>query len=312
VLWPLEYEELRAEAQEMALTIRTRYAELDMGSLPADPHDRVAAQRAMAASFEVVSTHGADEMIADVPCRTFKAPGDRRGTYLHFHGGAMIMGSARMNDSSNARIAESCSVDVVSVDYRLAPEHPFPAAPDDCLAVARALLALADVGPIVMGGESSGAYLAATTLLRIRDELGAIDRIRAANLVFGVYDLSGTPSNRGVRPSAVPDIREPDPDGFTRACYLPGWSVEQVRDPEVSPLYASLERLPPALFTVGSADRLLDDTLFMARRWEAYGNDVELAVYPDCGHTFTAFPMELARRANGRIDSFLAAAFAVP
>ena len=61
----------------------------------------------------------------------------------------------------------------------------------------------------------------------------------------------------------------------------------------------------PALFTVGSADHLLDDSLFMAARWEAYGNESELAVYPDCIHAFTAFPTELGKRANERIDGFL-------
>jgi acetyl esterase/lipase len=75
--------------------------------------------------------------------------------------------------------------------------------------------------------------------------------------------------------------------------------------PEISPLYAHLHGLPSALFTVGSADHLLDDTLFMAARWEAYGNEAELAVYPDCVHGFSGFPMELAKRANLRIDDFL-------
>jgi acetyl esterase/lipase len=69
-------------------------------------------------------------------------------------------------------------------------------------------------------------------------------------------------------------------------------------------LYAHLHDLPPAIFTVGSADHLLDDTLFMHRRWQAYGNDAELDVYPDCIHGFVAFPMELAKRANERIDEF--------
>jgi acetyl esterase/lipase len=74
---------------------------------------------------------------------------------------------------------------------------------------------------------------------------------------------------------------------------------------EISPLYAHLHEMPPALFTVGSADHLLDDTLFMAARWAAYGNEAELAVYPDCVHGFSGFPMELAKRANERIDDFL-------
>jgi acetyl esterase/lipase len=93
--------------------------------------------------------------------------------------------------------------------------------------------------------------------------------------------------------------------GFVNECYIPGRSFEEARDPAVSPLYADLAGLPPALFTVGSADHLLDDSLFMAARWQAFGGDAELAVYPDCIHGFTGMPTELAKRANERIDSFL-------
>jgi acetyl esterase/lipase len=221
----------------------------------------------------------------------------------------MILGSPRMNDVANAGIAERLGLDVVSVDYRLAPEHPFPAGSDDCLAVARALVE-ADDRPLAIGGESAGGYFAALTLLRVRDELGAVARFRAANLVFGVYDLGGTPTNRGARPSDVPDILEDDLRTFVHECYIPGFDSEQARDPSVSPLYARLHELPTALFTVGSADHLLDDSLFLASRWESFGNETELAVYPDCGHGFTGFPMELAKRANERIDAFLDGAFA--
>ncbi len=144
-----------------------------------------------------------------------------------------------------------------------------------------------------------------STTLRIRDELDAIDRVVGANLVFGVYDLSGSPSMRGVRPSDVPDILQEDLGQFVNECFVPGLTPDDCKDPSISPLYADLSGLPPALFTVGSADHLLDDSLFMASRWEAYGNESELAVYPDCIHAFNAFPTELAKRANERIDAFL-------
>ena len=85
---------------------------------------------------------------------------------------------------------------------------------------------------------------------------------------------------------------------------MPGRSPEDCATRAISPLYADLPDMPPALFTVGTADHLLDDTLFMAARWEAYGNGPELAVYPDCVHGFNAFPTELAKRANDRIDAF--------
>jgi acetyl esterase/lipase len=300
-LWPEEYEGLREEARQMAEVIGAAFA--TGGTPPADRNERVAAQRKVLASLEATSPAGTDEQVAGVPCRVFRPPAESRGTYVHFHGGAMMLGSPRMNDTGNAGLCERHRITVISVDYRLAPEHPFPAGGDDCLAVARWVLER-EKGPIVLGGESAGGYYAALTLLRIRDELGAIDRISGANLVFGVYDLSGTPTGLGIRPNEVPDILTGDLGEFVLECYLPGRSRLDARAAAFSPLYAHLHDLPPAIFTVGSADHLLDDTLFMARRWEAYGNHAELAVYPDCIHGFVGFPMELAKRANERIDEF--------
>jgi acetyl esterase/lipase len=128
--------------------------------------------------------------------------------------------------------------------------------------------------------------------------------------VFGVFDLSGTPSNRGARPTDLPEMLEGNTD-YVLEGFLPGLTREDARDRSISPLYAELWNMPPALFTVGLADRLLDDSLFMAARWQAYGCAAELSVYPDCVHGFTFFPIELAKRANERIDQFLAAAFRV-
>ena len=86
---------------------------------------------------------------------------------------------------------------------------------------------------------------------------------------------------------------------------LPGLGAEARRDPSISPLYADLHGLPPTLLTVGTLDPLLDDSLFLAARLRAAGNDTALAVYPESIHAFTAFPTELARIANARIDQFL-------
>jgi acetyl esterase/lipase len=87
--------------------------------------------------------------------------------------------------------------------------------------------------------------------------------------------------------------------------YVP---AERRRDPDVSPLYADLARMPSALFTVGTLDPLLDDSLFMHARWIAAGNRAELAIYPGGVHAFTAFPLALGRRANERICEFIASA----
>jgi acetyl esterase/lipase len=304
-MWPAEYEALRTEARVVA-EAAIRLYEKAMEGL--DEEARVFKGRELLALQDQDAPGGRDETLAGVPCRVFDAAGDaRRGTYFHIHGGAMMWGSPRMNDLSNDELSSGFGVRVVSPDYRLAPEHPHPEGADDCLAVARWVLDH-EPGPIVIGGESAGGYLAALTLLRIRDELGAIDRIPGANLVFGVYDLSGTPSHRGKRPAPMADILA-DGTGHVIRRYLPGKSFEDARDPSVSPLFADLHDMPPALFTVGLADHLLDDSLFMAARWQAYGNDAELAVYPDCIHGFTFFPIELAKRAHERIGTFIGRSF---
>jgi acetyl esterase/lipase len=226
-------------------------------------------------------------------------PDQPRAVYLDIHGGGFFMGAALMDDHPNAALARRAGVATVSVEYRLAPEHPYPAAADDCEAAALWLLGNAkrEFGTerLLIGGASAGANLAVVTLLRLRDRHGTASTFRGANLVFGVYDLGGTPSQLR---AGVPSYRD---------LYLPGASPERRRLPDASPLYADLGGLPPALFTVGTADSLLDDTLFLSLRWRAAGNQAELAVYPESLHGFTLFPTAMARAANERIESWVAA-----
>jgi acetyl esterase len=229
--------------------------------------------------------------------RTF-VPSDVRAVYCDVHGGGFFMGAPEMDDRDNAEIARRAKCAVVSVDYRLAPEHPYPAGPDDCEAAALWLLANAqrEFGTIrlAIGGGSAGANLAATTLVRLRDRHQSAQHFAAANLVFGVYDVSGTPSQRRGGVQSFRDL------------YLPTTSGDDRKHPDISPLYADLSGLPPALFTVGTADYLYDDSLFLHARWRAAGNASELAIYPECVHGFTAFPLAMARAANARIYEWLA------
>lgn len=229
--------------------------------------------------------------------------------YLDIHGGGWCIGRAQAGDATNAILAEQAGVAVVSIDYRLAPEHPFPAGPDDCEAAAAWLLehAAAEWGTerLVIGGASAGAHLAVLTLLRLRDRLGpeAIARFLGANLVFGCYDLGLTPSAADSADLLV--IPRDTLDACTEAV-LPGLDAAARRDPQWSPLYADLHGLTPALFTVGTLDPLLDDSVLMAEAWRAAGNPAELAVYPESVHGFPAFPTELARLARERIAAFVA------
>lgn len=233
------------------------------------------------------------------------APAAPRGVYLHIHGGGWTLGGSDQQDPMLEHLADKEGIAGVSVEYRLAPEHPYPAGPDDCEAAA---LWLVREGParfgttrFAIGGESAGAHLSAVTLLRLRDRHG-LTPFAAANLVFGCYDLALTPSARRFGGEYLV-LRTRDIETFVRFYLANGGDVA---DPDVSPLQADLRGLPPALFSVGTCDALVDDTLFMASRWMAAGNAAELAVYPGGCHGFTGFPGRNADLAQARSGAFLA------
>jgi len=234
----------------------------------------------------------------NIPLRVL-VPEHADGAYLHIHGGGWVLGAADQQDLLLHTLATRARVAVVSVDYRLAPEHPFPAGPDDCETAACWLVehAKREFGTdrLLIGGESAGGHLSALTLLRLRDRHGAAAAFRAANLVFGAFDLGMTPSQRNWGERNL-ILSTPIIQWFCDL-FLPGTSAEQRRAPAISPLYADLRQLPPALFTVGTLDPLLDDSLFMAARWRAAGNDTQLLVYPESVHGFHAFPTQIAKLA---------------
>jgi acetyl esterase/lipase len=276
---------------ESALALRL----LSEGLLRAQARSPLAQERTLA------GPHGA------IPVRVF-LPDTVCGVYLDIHGGGWTIGAAAGGDLFNERVAQSCQVAVVSVDYRLAPEHPYPVPVDDCEAAAVWLVQQARVEfgseRLLIGGGSAGGHLAAVTLLRLRDRHGYTG-FAGANLVYGCYDLTLTPSHARFDRQLV----------LSRS--LDDWFFDQFvpdrarrREPDISPLYADLHDLPPALFTVGTLDPLLDDSLFMATRWLAAGNPAELAVYPGGVHGFDAFPMPLGEQARARMLTFIHAAVA--
>lgn len=246
--------------------------------------------------------------VVPIPARQL-VPDRVDAVVLELHGGGWCIGSAASGDAANWELAQAANVAVVSIDYRLAPEHPFPAGPDDCQAAAEWLLehAATEFGTdrLLIAGSSAGAHLAALTLLRLRDRHGAaaVDRFLGANLLFGAYDLGMTPSQRTAHDALV------IPRSMLDACFahaLPGLDAEARRDPQHSPLYADLRDLVPALFTVGTLDPLLDDSLFMAARWVGAGNATDLRVYPESVHGFPAFPTEMGRAARAHMQAWIA------
>jgi len=248
----------------------------------------------------------------DLRARVLEPDGEAVGVYVHIHGGGWTIGSADGQDIPLQMLARETQLVVASIEYRLAPEHPYPAGPDDCEDAVLWLMQggaeeLGAPATLAIGGESAGAHLSALTLLRLRDLHGAGGAVRAANLVYGAFDLSGTPSRRLIADTLI--LTNSNMNWFTEN-FLPGLDEVQRRDPAISPLYADLSGLPPALFTIGTADPLLDDTLFMAARWQAAGNEADLRVYADCIHAFNAFPIGIADAANLAQVEFLRSAFA--
>lgn len=308
-LWDEELEGYREEAREL-LQHMPGLARTDTIS---DPLARAQASRkafnesmpsALSDRAEATTIPGP---AGDLPVRLFRPSGEARGLFLHIHGGGWILGSPGMNDLTNQHLADDFGLAVLSVDYRLAPEHPYPAAPDDCEAAAKWLL---DNGPtefgtekMFIGGESAGGHLALVTGLRVRDRLKAADRLVGLNLVFGWYDVNGTPSqwdNGGHH-----DVLDPDNLRFMVESFTPGLSAQERRASDISPLYADLAGLPPSLISVGGYDHLRDDSLFLAPRLAAAGVDVELQVYPDSPHGFQGLPTQMAAAAAKRTDDWL-------
>lgn len=241
-----------------------------------------------------------------ITLRLFRPKGEVRGVYFHIHGGGWTLGAEDQQDVMLDAIAQQAGAVVVSTGYRLAPEDPYPAGPDDCEAAALWVVEHAgELGSerLVIGGESAGAHLSAVTLLRLRDKHRATP-FCAANLVYGAYDLTMTPSVRGWGERRLV-LSTPIIEWFT-GHFVP--DAGRRAEPDVSPLYADLTGMPPALFTVGTLDPLLDDSLFMASRWESAGGPAELAIHPGGIHGFNLFPLPLAERANARCREFVAAA----
>lgn len=296
-LWSDEIEAMRAEARAV---VAAGNAFMTVEALPGRPSrdERVAAARASIDETTFPVPEAEARAIGGVACRVHPPDGEPRAVYLHFHGGGMISGSASLMDIPNQMLAREHGVAVVSVEYRKAPEFPWPAGPDDGEAVARALLdgVAAELGSqrLVLGGESAGGYMAAAVALRIR-EMGAIDRVDGLNLTYGVHDWGGNPSQRGVRPTDGPDILSPESMQLARECFVPGMSDDERRAPEVSPAAADLRGLPPCFVSVGTSDHLFDDSLTLATRAAAASVDVELFVLPELPHAFQVFDCGITR-----------------
>ncbi|MFC4585260.1 alpha/beta hydrolase [Sphaerisporangium corydalis] len=220
---------------------------------------------------------------------------------LYFHGGGFVVGSPRATAHLTVALLRHLDGRAISLDYRLAPEEPFPAAPDDCLAAYLELLESGvDPRRVVIAGDSAGAGLAVVTLLRARD---AGSPMPAAAVLFSPWaDLTlGGASMRskvGIDPIFTPTAFEWYSDQ-----YLPDGDRSA---PEASPVFADLAGLPPLLIQVGSSELLLDDAVRLAGRAGADEVAVTLEIAPREPHVFQHNDSAEATAALERAGRFLA------
>lgn len=247
-----------------------------------------------------------EELIAGVPVVRFSSGNSARGTVLAFHGGAYILGSAH---SLSIPMAKDGGPDVVSVDYRLSPEHPYPAAQDDAMAVYRSLLETVGADRLAVMGDSAGGGLALTLLQGAAAEGLPMPAALVAVHPWADLSLSGESS----RANKGRDILVHSELEQAAAWYAGG---RDLQDPAISPLFGSFEGFPRTYIFVGSRDLILDDTRRVAARMRDAGVDVHLDIFPDAPHGFNAVPLAPGRQCNARargvIDEALPPAPSIP
>jgi monoterpene epsilon-lactone hydrolase len=246
-----------------------------------------------------------DGELGGVPTAEVTVEGvEPRHVVLYFHGGVYVMGDAALAAGLAAQIAQRTQAKAISVDYRLAPEHPYPAAVDDALAAYEGLL---DAGTapsdIVFAGESAGGGLAVATIVNARDQ--------GLPLPAGAYAMS--PYADLTLVGASMDTRGPLDPLLSRVALearIPDYVADA--DPAlglISPIFADLSGLPPLIIQAGSHEVLLDDAVRLAGRAAAADVEVTLEITPQVPHVFQAYQgmLEEGAWALDRAGEFLSA-----
>jgi epsilon-lactone hydrolase len=215
-----------------------------------------------------------------------RADVEPRGTIFHIHGGGFALGSAAGSVGLASSLARKTGMRAVSVDYRLAPEHPYPAGLQDVTAAYRALLEQAgSAAHVVLSGESAGGNLAVELL--IAGKAQGLTMPAAALLHSPMTDLTATSSSYAGKADVDPAISAQAIRTRT-ADYLAGTDTDR-SDPLVSPIFADLSGLPPLLIQAGSHEVLLDEATRLAAKAAADDVAVILDITPGVPHVFQAF-----------------------
>lgn len=238
-----------------------------------------------------------------VPAEWIVAPGTAADRVLmYLHGGGYVVCSVSTHRDLMARLSRASGARVLGVDYRLAPEHPFPAAVEDATTAYRWLVSNGiQPGRIAIGGDSAGGGLTLATMVALRD---AGDPLPAAGVCLCPWvDLEGVGASMASKAAEDPFVRR-EMIEFMAQQYL---GERDRRTPLAAPLYADLRGLPPLLIQVGSAEVLLDDATRIAERAKAAGVKVDLEVWDDMIHIWQIFAPMLpeGQQAIERLGAFI-------
>jgi acetyl esterase/lipase len=231
------------------------------------------------------------------------APGaESTRAILYLHGGGYVIGSINTHRALAGRLSRAAKARVLLIDYRLAPEHPFPAAVDDSVAAYRWMLAQG-LKPtrIAVAGDSAGGGLTAATLVAIRDAKLPVPA--AGALLSPWVDLEGIGESMTTKDAADPMVHKDGLVGMAKA-YLAG---KNPRTPLAAPLYAELAGLPPLLIQVGTSETLLDDASRLAERAKKAGVNVTYEPWDKMIHVWQLFaPMlDEGQQAIEKIGAFI-------
>lgn len=242
------------------------------------------------------------------PRNSSRAP---MGAIVYMHGGGFITGAAQMDDAACARLAQEHSATVVSVDYRLAPEAPFPGPVEDCYAALRWVMTQAsslgiDPSRVVLMGPSAGGGLAAATALLHRDRGG--NPLAGQVIIYPMLDArTGTAEAPVDNPTTGEFVWTRSINRFAWRALRGPFPIPAGRDGHYSPSLASdLKRLPPTFLAAGSLDLFMDEDVEYALRLSRAGVPVEMHVYPGGVHGFDLFPGSTTDRFSSDLRSALA------
>ncbi|HTG18440.1 MAG TPA: alpha/beta hydrolase [Reyranella sp.] len=238
-----------------------------------------------------------------VPAEWVTAPGcDPGRAVLYLHGGGYVIGSINTHRRLAYDVSAASGGRVLVIDYRLAPEHPFPAAVDDATTAWRWLLQQGfATSRLAIAGDSAGGGLTLATLVNLRDQKLGLPACAVA--ISPWVDLEGVGNSITARAAQDPMVQK---DGllWMAGLYLNG---KDAKTPLAAPLHADLKGLPPILVQVGTAETLLDDATRIAEKLHAAGIDVRLAIWPNMLHVFPLFAPILSEGRDGclEIGSFI-------